>query len=164
MIVLAEGAQLGSPACPLALWAVACVVRERRELGLFPERREAAWLARGPALPQHQPQTSSTARGGRRQSVAASAEVLAPQKERTCPLSLPCSAGRDCGNPGDSEHFSQRGRRAATVGPFEDWRKQGSEGPTGWAGPGNLQPPPPCPRHRSSPVILLAHTQDTDLA
>lgn len=65
---LAEGAQWGSPACPLALWSVACVVSEHRGLELFPERREAPTLARGPALSQHQPQTLSAARGGRTES------------------------------------------------------------------------------------------------
>lgn len=70
MIVLAEGVQQGGPTCPLALWAVACVVSEDRGLGLFPERREAPWRAQGLALLRRQPQTLPGARGGRGHSVA----------------------------------------------------------------------------------------------
>lgn len=62
-MVLAEGAQWGSPACPLALWSMASVVSEQRGL-----EGEAPALARGPAFTQHQPQTLSATRDGRTES------------------------------------------------------------------------------------------------
>lgn len=129
--VSAEAAQRGSSACPLALCSVACVVREHRELGLFPERREVLGLAWGPALPRHPPQTLSVARGGRGRSEAASAEATCPAGERACSLGLCCGVGRGLQRPWEPWLLLQGGGEAALLGRLsglEDTRLRKAQG------------------------------------
>lgn len=106
VIVLAEGAQWGSPACPLALWSVACVVSEHRGLELFPERRSTnTGPGPGPFPAPATKRSQQPEMAGQR--VAASARACAPAGA-VFSLGLSCGVGRGLQPlPGDPGCYSR---------------------------------------------------------